>query len=193
MDFLREGRRNPIEHKMSNTETHLLSMLLDKKPRLFAPDDAPVVQWKECWNMLIYQIPTMWKLKEEWVYYHRTAKKMMCGKDAQVQQEFQSLQTQGLFPTDNTAINEKHVFAILPHPKKKKMGLRAEFEFQRFLGKEEEGEEVKGQGLCPILWGLGAMADGITYVHVKITEVELSKDDIKGSFDLINGKFGLAK
>ena len=141
--------------------------------------------------MLTYQIPTMWKNKEEWAYYHRAMRQMACAKDAQIQAEFKCLETQGLLPTDNDEVNELGVYVVVPHPKKKKMGLRAEFEFHRFLGEEDEEGNCKGSGLCPILWGLGAYADGLTYVRVKITEVEIAKDQVKVAFDLINGKFNV--
>lgn len=170
--------------------THVYKLLLETKPTMFGNGYAK--EWKECWQMMMYQIPIMWKNKEEWFFYHRAMRQTACATDSQIQDEFKSFEKQGLLPTDNSEINELGVYAVVPHPKKKKMGLRAEFEFHRFLGEEDKEGDCKGAGLCPILWGLGVWADGLTYVKVKITEVEIPKDQVKVAFDLVNGKFSKA-
>ncbi len=169
--------------------TDLTTMLVSPKPRIFANADHPVQAWKDCWAMFLYQVPMMWKNKEEWIYYHRASKQMSCGTDVMVQQEFESLKSQGLSLCDDTEVNDKKVYCLIPHPKKKKMALRCDLTFHRYLGEEDEDGNAKGQGLCPLLWGIGVMGDGFTYMNVKITEVELSKDKVKIALDLINRKW----
>jgi len=167
----------------------LLSLLIEEKPKMFAHPSNAVSQWRECWNMLIYQIPMMWKNKEEWFYYNRNVRGTMCAKDTQIQEEFRSLERQGLTLCDDTKVNEMNIYAIIPHPKKKKLGLRAEFKFYRYLGEEDDEGNCKGSGLCPILWGIGAYADGLTYVKVKITEVPVPKDQVQVGLNLLNGRY----
>ena len=169
--------------------TDLLSLLTAKKMTLIAHGSNPVSKWKECWTSFLQEIPAMQKNGECWLYYHRGAKRAMCGTDVLLKTEFESLEAQGLTTCDNSDINAKELYCIIPHPKKKKMGLRCDLSFRRYLGTPDEDGDCKGSGMCPILWGLGVMADGLTYMNVKITEVPLDKGHVKIAFNLINCKW----
>lgn len=162
--------------------TDLLELLVQPKPNVFTSPENPVLEWKKIWATALNELPTMWKRNEEWFYFHWGTKSVMAGTNTQVQTEFESLRRQGLVKADDTSVNEKGIYAILIHPKKKKMGLRCEFTFERYAKKN-------GLAMCPLLWGIGSMGDGFTYVRVRFTEVELSKDKVKLAMDLVNGKF----
>lgn len=163
--------------------TEVMLLLIQEKPQMFAANDNPVLDWKKHWLTLIHELPTMWKRKEEWIYYNWRAKGVMAGTDAQIQDEFKSLLAQGLEVCDDTDANELKPFCILSHPKLKKKGLRCEFQFKRFANEKNEGM------LCPVLWGIGVIGDGFTYVNVKFSEVDLPKSSVKMTMDLLNGKF----
>ena len=170
--------------------TELTTMLVAPKSRLYTHSDNPVAKWKYCWEMFLYQVPQMWKNKEEWYYYHRASGQTCCGMDDKVQQQFKVFKSEGITPCDDTEVNKKKVYCLVPHPKKKKMALRCDLTFHRFLGEEEDEDgNVKGQGLCPLLWGIGGMGEGLTYMNVKITEVPVPKDQVQMMFDLINKKW----
>jgi len=171
------------------SDTHILTLLLEKKATLFTHPSNPVAKYKECWSMFFDQLPQMYKLGENWIYYHRQMEQMSCGKNDQIAIEFASLQYQGLTRCDDSKINEKKVFVIIPHPKKKKTGLRADLTFHRFLGEEDAQGNCKGAGLCPLLFGLGCYGDGFTYVNVKFSEVPLTKEMGSLTLDLINQKW----
>lgn len=155
------------------------------KPTIHAQGCAPVTQWKKCWDMVLSELPTMYENKETWTFYHRGMKQMSCGDDDMINQEFNHLKAQGLEECNNDKVNNLHIYVELAHPKTKK-ALRADFTFKRFLGKEREDGSCKGQGLCPLLWGVGVMADGLTYMNVKITEVSIPKDGILVSTERVS-------
>ena len=177
----------------TTSETSLLKLLLEPKPMLFASSDNAVSQWKQCWDSFLFEIPIMLKNNEEWFYYHRFVRRTMAGTDKQIQEEFKNLQKQGLKPCPNTEINNKKVYGIIPHPKKKKLGLRFDLSFHRFLGEEDKDGYTPGGGFDPLLWGIGVMGDGYTYMNVKFSEVELSKEQIEVSLNTINGKWKISK
>lgn len=176
----------------ARTETDLLSVLLKPKPTLFVDSSAPVGAWKDCWDMFIYQIPAMLKNNESWFYYHRGSKQTCCGTDALIQREFLSLEAQGLKLCDDSKVNALGLYALIPHPKKKKTALRCDLTFRRYLGEVDEDGDAIGQGLCPLLWGIGGMGDGLTYMNVKITEVPLPKKMIQVAYDMVNRKWSVA-
>jgi hypothetical protein len=166
----------------TQTKTPLMMRLAAPKPTLFVDGDNPVATWSRTWVVVMYELPTMWKRKEEWVYFNWGAKQVMAGTDSQIQAEFQSLLRQGLKKADDSEVNGQGIYCVLPHPKKKKMGLRCEFSFERFY---KEGEAR----LCPLLWGVGVMGDGYTYIRVRFSEVEPPKGELAVGLRLINGKF----
>jgi hypothetical protein len=69
---------------------------------------------------------------------------------------------------DDTEANALRIYGTIKHQSRT---LRFELSFVRWLGDEDENGDAEGQGLCPILYGIGFMADGYTYMRVKITEV----------------------
>ena len=139
--------------------------------------------------MFLYQIPYMYKNKENWFYYHRATQQTCCGTNEQIKKEFASLQSQGLLPCDDSKMNAKNLYVIVPHPKKKKTGLRADIKFHRFLGELNSKGECPGYGLCPLLYGLGAYGDGFTYMNVQITEVPITREMCGVALEMVNGKW----
>lgn len=173
----------------SATQTHLCELLTAKKPDLFGDQEAPVLAWRDCWAMFFHQIPQMFKNNESWFYYHRATKQTCCGTDALIAQEFASLESQGLTLCDDSKMNQMGIYVMVPHPKKKKMALRCDLSFRRYLGDERDDGSCAGAGLCPLLWGVGGLGDGLTYMNVKITEVPLPKDQVQAAYDVLNNKW----
>jgi hypothetical protein len=178
----------------ARVETDISTLLFGHHPILIAPASAPATHWVRCWESFISEMPVMFRNKEEWFYFHRGVKRTMAGSDAQLQAEFANLKaTHGFKEVSSDSINNLNIYAVIPHPKKKKMGLRADLQFKRFLGKPEEDEDgndiTKGAGQCPLMWGLGVMADGLTYINVRFTEVPLDKDKVKIALNLMNAKW----
>lgn len=169
-------------------ETDLLGLIVQKKPHLFCGGDMPVAHWKDCWAMFYHQMPIMYRNGEEWFFYHRGAKQTSCGMDADIQRQFAIFAGVGLKPCDDSKVNAMGIYAIVPHPNgMKKVGLRADLTFHRFLGEtktEEDGStHAEGEGMCPFLWGIGAMGDGLTYIKVKFSTVRLNDSMKKIAFD----------
>jgi len=169
-----------------STETHVLKLLTDFHPQITASADCEVLHWKRIWGMFIQQIPQMYKNKENYFYVHRQSNQGMCGTEELIQQEFISLQNQGLEIQDDSVINSKNIYVVVPYKKSKTQGLRANLKFYRFLGKEDENGNCKGQGLSALLWGCGVMGDGLTYMKADIQLVPLDKDNRKVAVTLAN-------
>ena len=170
---------------MNSTTTELMSLLIEEKPTIFSPSDNALHNWKRTWMTIIYELPRMWKNKETYVYYHYASKNICAGKVEEIEQQYKVFEEKGLKRAEDEEVNEQNIYCILHHPKKKKMGLKCEFEFERYYKEDEENPLP----MCPILWGINAMGDGFTYVKVKFSEVEIPKDKAKIAMDLVNGKF----
>lgn len=164
------------------SSTHIFESLLAKKPHLYCDPQETVAKWRQFWDVLLSELPQMYKNKETWVFPHRYASrqsgKAICsaGSDERLQEEFASLVAQGLEECDCAEVNAKKFYCLIDHPAVKSRLIRCDFQFKRFLGKETDGEPPKGAGLCPILWGLGVMADGLTYVNMTFTLVPKTKE-----------------
>jgi len=148
--------------------TELRTLLVETKVHLYADARAPVSQYKNVWNSFLMEVPQMWKNKEEWLYYHRGMNRTAAGSDALIQEEFESFKKQGFSVQNDCEANELRIYGTLKYQNRT---LRYELSFVRWLGDEDENGDAKGQGLCPILYGIGFLADGFTYMRVKITEV----------------------
>lgn len=172
----------PSTDKMTTT-THLLPLLMEKKPEVFSNGDCPVQKWKECWKMVMYQLPIVYKRGELGLTYHWGTGQMMAFTERELVDQIRVFEEAGFTKGDDDEVNAKGIYCVIDHPKKKKMGLKCEFTFVRYL--------KDGNRLCPLLWGVGCMADGFTYMKVKFSEVELTKDMKKMSLDLVNGKFSV--
>jgi hypothetical protein len=166
-------------------ENNIISRFVSNKTTIFAPAEHPVMMWKDFANVMMAELPVMYKNKENWLYIHhsetRRQKKpiTMAGTDAMLQDEWPRLLAQGLkeCPSDNE--NKQNFWFAWEHPQFKTRLIVATLTFRRFLGEEDEEGNCKGQGLCPILWGLGIHADGLTYIHADFKMVK--KEDMKMS------------
>jgi hypothetical protein len=162
------------------TQTNLLTLLTSSKPELFTNGDAPVKRYKEVWYALLSELPEMYKRGEEWATHHRARDCPSFGTDAEIQQEFQRFESLGMKVMDDTEANNQNIYVIIPHPKYKKVVLRCEFSFYRYLGTERPDGSCLGAGLCPWLFAIGVFGDGITYVKVKfnlIRKNEIPRDE----------------
>jgi hypothetical protein len=162
------------------TQTNLLTLLTSSKPKVYADSKAPVNRYSDVWYALLAELPTMYKNGEEWAYHHRARDCPSYGTDAQIQQEFRRFETLGMRLMDDTEANNKNIYVIIPHPKYKKVVLRCEFSFYRYLGTERPDGSCLGAGLCPFLFALGIFGDGVTYVKVKfnlIRKNEIPRDE----------------
>jgi hypothetical protein len=154
-----------------NMATELITLLHQDQPVLYAHPSNSI----HCWKSFLHEVPMMWENDEEWFFYNRNVKQTMCGTDAQIQEEFQSLKRQGMSIQDDKKANDLRIYGILGY---KNTALRFELSFVRWLGKGG-----KGTGLCPLLYGIGFMADGLTYIRVKITQVK--KPELKGNVQVV--------
>jgi hypothetical protein len=168
------------------TQTNLLTLLVSNKPNLYTASDAPVSRYSDVWAALLAELPTMYKNGEEWAYHHRARDVPCYGTDAKLQDEFANLERQGLELMDDSELNNKNIYVIIPHPKLKKVVIRCDFSFKRFLGKERDDSPPLGAGLCPWLFALGAYADGATYVRVKFSIIR--KSDVPSDESLLTLK-----
>jgi hypothetical protein len=173
------------------TQTNLLTLLVSTKPNLYADSKAPVSRYSDVWKALLAELPTMYKNGEEWAYHHRASDVPCYGTDARIQDEFANLERQSLRVMDDSELNSKNLYVIIPHPKLKKVAIRCDFSFKRYLGEEREDGSTLGAGLCPWLFALGAFADGATYVRVKFSVIR--KSDIPRDEELLtlNSKHNL--
>jgi len=164
-------------------ENEILHRFVSNKACISAPAEHPLMMWKDFANCLIYELPIMYKNKENWIYIHyaETLRQgnaiVSCGTTSQLQAEFKNLEAQGLTecPSDNE--NKENFWFAWEHPQFKSRVIVATLTFKRFLGEEDDEGNCKGAGLCPLLWGLGILADGLTYIHADFKIVK--KEDMK--------------
>jgi len=166
------------------TQTNLLTLLADSKPALYINGDASVKRYLDLWYVLLDQLPDMYKRGEEWATHHRARDLPMFGTDAEIKQEFQRFESLGMRLMDDSETNNKNIYVIIPHPKYKKVVLRCDFSFHRYLGQEREDGSRLGSGLCPWLFGVGVFGDGLTYVKVKFNIIR--KSDIPRDEQLVS-------
>jgi hypothetical protein len=165
------------------TQTNLLSLLVTSKPELHINGDAPVRRYNDLWYSLISELNNMYKRGEEWASHHRARDLPIFGTDAEIKQEFQRFESLGMRLMDDTVANNKNIYVIIPHPKYKKLVLRCEFSFYRYLGTERPDGSCLGAGLCPWLFAIGVWGDGVTYVKVKfnlVRKTDIPKDELAG-------------
>jgi hypothetical protein len=173
----------PVKMDALNVENNIITRFAQNKTTLFCDGDSALAKWKDFANILISELPIMYENKENWWYIHHSETRRqkracsMAGANERLEQEWPRLLAQGLKECPSENENKKKFWFAWEHPQFKSRVIVATLTFKRFLGEEDEDGNCKGQGLCPILWGLGIHADGLTYIHADFKIVK--KEDIK--------------
>jgi len=166
-------------------ENNIITCFVSNKTTLFCDGESALAKWKDFANILMYELPIMYENKENWWYIHygetrrQKSAYSMAGTNEMLEKEWPSLLAQGFKECPTTTENKRNFWFAWEHPKFKSRVIVATLSFKRFLGEEDEDGNCKGQGLCPILWGLGIHADGMTYIHADFKVVK--KEDMKMS------------
>ena len=172
-----------------NPETEVLRLMNGKKPMMFGGGHM-LTLWRPTCDMLVRSLPEMFELGESYFYAHYAESKRL-GKPitmsmtkSQFKATKDSFTSQGIVEMPSARENAKGIWCAFSHPKMKGQAVVARLSFNRFLGRcvVDETEPKAGDpsgvsynpGLCPILFGLGIMADGITYVKADFSVVPLT-------------------
>jgi hypothetical protein len=164
-------------------ENNILTRFVENKTTIFAAKENPVMKWKDYANILMYELPQMYQNKENWWFIHYSESQRqkraisMAGTEELLEKEWPSLIAQGFKECPTTHENSKKFWLAWEHPQFKSRVIVATLTFKRFLGEPDKDGNCKGQGLCPILYGLGIHADGLTYIHADFKLVK--KEDMK--------------
>jgi len=166
-----------------NNDNNILTCFVTNKTTLFCNGDSALAKWKEFANILLFELPIMYENKETWWYIHHSETRRqnkaisMAGTAEDMEAEWPRLLAQGLKECPTNTENKRNFWGAWEHPKFKSRMIVATLTFKRFLGEEDEDGNCIGQGLCPILFGLGIHADGLTYIKADFKIVK--KSDMK--------------
>lgn len=163
------------------THTHIITALMGHHPMVFG--GGLTGNWKQIWMLIQKNLPRAFTDKEEWFYVHFATGSVQMGTTKEVEQEFTRFKSSGLVEQDGTTENDAGFYTLFKHPSAEGMMVRVDFTFRRFA------HPKKQNAMCPILMGLGIMADGMTYMNAKFTVV--SKDEAHKAMEIsVNEKNG---
>jgi hypothetical protein len=144
--------------------THIIVPLMGHHPKVFG--GGLVGEWKKIWTLVQQNLPRAFTDKEEWFYIHFATGSVQMGTTREVTQEFTRFVKSGLVEQPGDTENTKGFHTLFKHPTDKSKMVRADFTFKRFA------HPKKQNAMCPLLWGLGIMAEGMTYMNATFTVVD---------------------
>jgi hypothetical protein len=156
------------------SNTHIITALMGHHPKVFG--GGLTGNWKQVWMLIQQNLPRAFTDKEEWFYIHYATGSCQMGTTREVTQEFTRFLRTGLVEHPGDTENDKGFYTLFKHPTDKSKMVRADFTFRRFAHPKKQNP------VCPILWGLGIMAEGMTYMNTKFTVVD--KDEGHKAFEV---------
>jgi hypothetical protein len=139
-------------------------LLKEKKPVIHMREDDENnrngTMWRDIWNDIKMSLGPMKENQEDWIYINHREGALCADKDAEIQEEFKSLESQGCKRINNDKVNGLKLFRCFGNLQTGEL-YRADFEFVSYCHPE-------GGPLCPVMLGLNVMVFGFTYIRVKI-------------------------